>query len=148
MGARTHGSWWKWNCWSVRHTRLLTSPNRTWACLWYICKGYQESDQGLDKQETWEALAVHLWTKAGYGLSKRPPAKSAVELLNLSRNLLRIMTAANRTLSVDLNRAGRHSFGSIMMQAPGLHFLTTADFAYISISKVLSFVQSVGLLDA
>ena len=36
---------------------------------WYICKCCEGGDQGLDEQETRGALAVHMWTKACYGLS-------------------------------------------------------------------------------
>jgi len=30
------------------------------ASPWYICRHCQGSDRGLDKQETWEVLTVHL----------------------------------------------------------------------------------------
>jgi hypothetical protein len=43
----------------------LTGPQ---PCAWHICKGCQQSDQKLDKQGT-GLLAVHAWTKEGYGLS-------------------------------------------------------------------------------
>jgi ribonuclease HI len=40
----------------------LTGPE---PALGNICKGCQGSHQGLDKQETKGALAVHTWTEAG-----------------------------------------------------------------------------------
>jgi len=61
-------------------------------------------DQGLDEQKTQGALAVHVWTQAGYGLSFSflfffyfiflffTSAKGAGELFSLRRNQLRIMT--------------------------------------------------------
>jgi len=46
---------------------------------------------GLDEQKTRGVLADHLWTKVGYGFLKRPSAKKAGKLLNLSRNQLLII---------------------------------------------------------
>ena len=59
------GNWWKWNSWSSGYRKLLTSTHRTWACTWNICKVWQARNQGLYKHETWEALAVHMWTNTG-----------------------------------------------------------------------------------
>jgi hypothetical protein len=36
-----------------------TPTSRTQACSWHICKGYQGSDQGLDKHKIRGVLAVH-----------------------------------------------------------------------------------------
>ena len=45
--------------------------DRTRACPWLVCistKGCQDRNEGLDKQETLEALAVHSWINAAKGL--------------------------------------------------------------------------------
>jgi hypothetical protein len=90
MGTRAHGHWWKLYSSSVSqagtsHPLLGPQP-----ATWHICKGCQVSGQGLDEQKTWGILAVHSGAKAGNGLLNRP-TKRAGELLNLSRNQLRIM---------------------------------------------------------
>ena len=77
--------------WSVSQTRLLTSTYRTSAYTWYICKGCYGGYQERDKQETWGALEVQRQAK-GFLKQNILCKKKNWELLNLSRNRLRILT--------------------------------------------------------
>jgi hypothetical protein len=106
------------------------------------------------------------------GFLKRPSGRRAGELLSLSRNQLRILTAVHRTLSfkghlfklglVDSPKCDRckqasetasHVLGdcealaAIRFRYLGYHFMKPRDFKDISVSWLLHFVQSAGLLN-
>ena len=90
MGPRAHGNWWKWNSWSISHTRLLTSTHRISAYTLHICKGCQGGYQELDRQETWGALELQ---RQDMGFLEKILCRKSWDLFNLSRNQLRILMA-------------------------------------------------------
>jgi hypothetical protein len=53
-----------------------------------VAKGVIRDWMSRKHEEHWQP---HTWTKAGQGLLKKPSAKKAGKLLNLSRNQLRIL---------------------------------------------------------
>jgi hypothetical protein len=94
MGARAHGNWWKWSSWSISHRRLLKSTHMTWACIWIsekVARGMIKDWANRKQREYWQSICGQRQAKS---FLKKPSAKKkkAGELLNLSRNQLRIMT--------------------------------------------------------
>jgi hypothetical protein len=98
---------------------------------------------------------------------KRPSAKRAGELLSLNRNQLRILTGlftghlfklglvdspecdrckqASETASHVLGNC--EALAALRFRYLGYHFMKPGDFKGISVSKLLHFVQSAGLLN-
>jgi hypothetical protein len=120
--------------------------------------------------EHWQSICGQRWAK---GFLKKPSAKKAAGLLYLSRNQLRIMTGL---LTVHCHWKG-HLFKQGLVNSPkcdrckqasetashvlcdcetlatlrfrhlGRHFMKRDDIEDISVSKILHFVQGVGLLN-
>ena len=75
----------------VPKRRFFTYTHRIWVCIWYNYKSCQRSDQGLDEQKTYVALAVHTCTKAGYGIFFLPFKKKLGNCSTWAQTQLRIM---------------------------------------------------------
>jgi hypothetical protein len=140
-------------------------------CPWYNCKGCQGRGINRKHEEYWQSICGQRQAK---GFRKRPSAKRARELLNLSRNQRRIMTGLLKGHChlegyllkmglVDSPRCDRckqafetashvlcdcEALAVLRFRHLGHRFSKLGDFADISISKVLHFVQSAGLLNA
>ena len=119
-------------------------------------------------------MTVHTWTKAGEGISlggRKKLNKKAGELLNLSRNQLRLMTGLlieychlkGHLLKLVLVNSHEcdgckqasemtshilchcEALASLRYRHLGHHFLKTGDFEDISVSKILHFALGAGL---
>jgi len=62
--------WYSIRLYHVRYIscRTFIRNRRLKACPGLICKGCQEGDQKLDKEETLRVLSVHSWIKTSQGL--------------------------------------------------------------------------------
>jgi hypothetical protein len=120
-------------------------------------------------KEHWQSVRGQRQAK---GFLKKPCAKKAGELLNLSRNQLRIMTGLltghchlkghlfqlGLVDSSECNRCKQTSetashvlcdceaLATLRFRHLGCHFMKPGDFEGISVSKILHFVQGAGLL--
>jgi hypothetical protein len=120
-------------------------------------------------EEHWQSIHGHRQAK---GFLKNPSAKRAGELLNLSRNQLRIMTGLlmgqchlkghlfklGMVNSPKCNRCKQASemASNVLCDCEALatlrfrhlgHFIKPGDFEDISVSTILQFVQGAGLLN-
>jgi hypothetical protein len=122
-------------------------------------------------EEHWQSICGQKQAK-GF-LKRKPSARKAGELLNLSRNQLRIMTGLLKghchlkghlfklglVNSPECNRCKQASetvshvlcdceaLVTLRFRHLGRHFMKPGDFEDISVSKILHFVQGAGLLN-
>ena len=118
-------------------------------------------------EEPWQSICGQRQAK---GFLKKPSAKKAGKLLNLSRNQLRIFTRlvtghcqlkghlglvnipkCDRCMQVSETTSNVHcdcqALDTLRSRHLGHHFMKPADFENISVSRILHFVQGAGLLN-
>jgi hypothetical protein len=148
----------------------LTGPR---GCLAISAQADREVIRGWTNRknaEYWQSIRGQKQAKSSL---KRPSAKRAGELLKLSTNQLRLMTGLITEhchlkghlfklglvkspvcdrCKQDIRKAltcslGLRGFGRIKIQVPGTLFYETVDFRDSSVSRILHFVQSAGLIN-